>query len=699
MDFTLQEAERFIVAIDFGTTFSSMAYIRLRGDKRPEEQGLDSIKCVGNYPGYRPPEGSPNHRKDVPTELWYDPAKNKQKTRLPSPDRPDQGADQLSEKEPTSDDDTSDDEDLILVSTQSRRIEKDATPWSGRKFAARHWGFGVQAQLNNIDIPKDNERRLLRFKLLLDRQRKETADIRTELNPVMRNLMKLKFVKKDTDIFAHYLTDLLHHAKNEWLRLGDFREGDSIEFVLCVPAQWPVKACRVMQNSLQEAVKIVGLGAQATESVCNLFMISEPEAAAACVLAEHSNDIQYGETIVILDAGGGTVDAVSYRVTNEEPLRFEAEVVPPYSLLCGASYINERFRDLLQEKLGSELYLEKNGKTIKSIVDAATISFENNEKRLIDLSEDLLVIKIDDLKEDLAKNFRQNRLELSKTEIVEDIFRKSLRGTMKVLKNQLDMAGVQERPVKKVILTGGFGQSPALQNYLRSFIGRQRNCLNENIDFLVPNSASTAVARGAVLRALNKSDGPARITHCSYGFLLNELYQPQVHPAHKGARVTIDPDDGRRFVNSAIDWVITAGTLLDNGHTHRFEVRQTFPITRKKLLCDVKLWVSEESHLSHFHKGHAQNSGAEEAGKLRADMTFLKDQGLIEPQLPLSDSTLWGTKKKYWAVHYDVVLIVEGRSLRYEAHYPPSSALQPGEQPVIQIGQVCIAAAFQPGTA
>ena len=39
------------------------------------------------------------------------------------------------------------------------------------------------------------------------------------------------------------------------------------------------------------------------------------------------------ETIVILDAGGGTVDATTYEVTNSHPLRLNNEAVNPGSTL------------------------------------------------------------------------------------------------------------------------------------------------------------------------------------------------------------------------------------------------------------------------------------------------------------------------------------------------------------------------------
>jgi hypothetical protein len=134
-----------------------------------------------------------------------------------------------------------------------------------------------------------------------------------------------------------------------------------------------------------------------------------------------------------LDAGGGTVDAVTYKVTKSYPLRLSAEVVPPGSMyirsiqfmriftylgkLCGASYINERLEKLLLKRLKHEKYLVKNGKTIKSIVEGKVIEFENGEKRLIDTvneSFETEPIFIDDLRANPTKRFTQNRMVISK---------------------------------------------------------------------------------------------------------------------------------------------------------------------------------------------------------------------------------------------------------------------------------------------
>ena len=73
-------------------------------------------------------------------------------------------------------------------------------------------------------------------------------------------------------------------------------------------------------------------------------------------------------------------------------------------------------------------------------------------------------------------------------------------------------------------------------------------------------------------------------------------------------------------------------------------------------------------------------------------MTFLKDEGCVQPIQPG-----WSNKAadRYWAIELDLVMIVEGRSLRYEARWPR----QTDNSKAYGSGQVSIAAAFKPGTA
>ena len=82
-------------------------------------------------------------------------------------------------------------------------------------------------------------------------------------------------------------------------------------------------------------------------------------------------------------------------------------------------------------------------------------------------------------------------------------------------------------------------------------------------------------------------------------------------------------------------------------------------------------------------------------------MTFLKDEGLIQPEQP----SVWSQKSHkggaYWVVEFQLVMIVDGRNLRYEARWPRSKDAEAvaRHQEVFASKQTCIAAAFKPGTA
>ena len=86
----------------------------------------------------------------------------------------------------------------------------------------------------------------------------------------------------------------------------------------------------------------------------SIQVLSEPEAAAIyalCRLEPHS--LQIGDTFVICDAGGGTVDLISYSIVALKPQLILKEAAPGSGALCGSEYLNFIFRDYIQEKLGN----------------------------------------------------------------------------------------------------------------------------------------------------------------------------------------------------------------------------------------------------------------------------------------------------------------------------------------------------------
>jgi hypothetical protein len=107
----------------------------------------------------------------------------------------------------------------------------------------------------------------------------------------LHELKRRKIIKDPLDVIADYLTCLLRHAKSELASAG-FDDSYKLETILCVPAIWTQKACRDMQTAMAKAMGLAGFqGVDVQDnSIEDLFIVSEPEAAAAFVLV-NSRDI------------------------------------------------------------------------------------------------------------------------------------------------------------------------------------------------------------------------------------------------------------------------------------------------------------------------------------------------------------------------------------------------------------------------
>ena len=68
-------------------------------------------------------------------------------------------------------------------------------------------------------------------------------------------------------------------------------------------------------------------------------------------------------------------------------------------------------------------------------------------------------------------------------------FEPSLLGAKQVLENQLDLAENKNRRVERVILTGGFGQSPSLRSYLKAYLAERADLKGGSIDLIAPQNS------------------------------------------------------------------------------------------------------------------------------------------------------------------------------------------------------------------
>lgn len=154
---------------------------------------------------------------------------------------------------------------------------------------------------------------------------------------------------------------------------------------------------------------------------------------------------------------------------------------------------------------------------------------------------------------------------------------------------------------------------------------------------------------------------------------------------------------------------------------HTFEIDENGPLLEMK--CEELLYVSDTATESHYTLTNRKNKGkiifhlavpnltsfadAQGAGRIVTDVTVLRDEGHLEIIYPTAGRDGVVHTKPHYRVVYDLVVIVEGRNLRYEARWPAldndveiKKRKRAGKPKylVLETAQVSIASAFLPGT-
>jgi hypothetical protein len=182
--------------------------------------------------------------------------------------------------------------------------DKLPTKISYRDGKPYHFGY-------TVDLKEDYFRW---FKLLLDPKNKLGRGSEAVLTS---NKLLAALQMTAEDVAADYLRLIWQYTKDDIqkVRGDDWASIYTIKAVLTVPAIWSPGA----KDKTLKIARKAGLPE-------NVSLVTEPEAAALAVLKEKSEDgqpLQVGDCFVVCDAGGGTVDLISYKICALEPLQIE----------------------------------------------------------------------------------------------------------------------------------------------------------------------------------------------------------------------------------------------------------------------------------------------------------------------------------------------------------------------------------------
>ncbi|KAK5997205.1 hypothetical protein PT974_02558 [Cladobotryum mycophilum] len=353
---------------------------------------------------------------------------------------------------------------------------------------------------------------------------------------------------RDADkLVTDYLSALIEHL------LYTLREklGESVvkstplEFVVTVPAIWSDLAKDKTKKACERATELASLKSP-------IHLVSEPEAAA--IYALHGLDphgLKIDDTVVVVDAGGGTVDLISYTITGLKPILQVQEAAPGSGALCGSTFLNMRFAKFLKAKLGKE-----DGFDEEVLAEAMEV-FEKKVKRQFTLSalpDETYTIPVGGLANNKSLGVTRGRYALKAHDLM-SIFEPVVLEVIKLVKDQIDKSNV---PIKAILLVGGFGAS----NYLKE---RIRNAIDKSIQIMQPPNAWQAVVQGAVMKGLANS-APDQLTMVKiqnrrarkhYGTEWRTKYDEKLH-SHLSDKKSWSGMEGYYKVN-AMEWFIRRG--------------------------------------------------------------------------------------------------------------------------------------------
>ncbi|KAH7228787.1 hypothetical protein BKA60DRAFT_603167 [Fusarium oxysporum] len=359
-------------------------------------------------------------------------------------------------------------------------------------------------------------------KLLLVDEKDLPDHIRRSVQLKTARALMLKANKTSVQILGDYLRQLWRHCRQNIVRAEGRRmmNVSAVHLVVTLPAIWP----HYVRSRMTEALGHAGLLEITRAGQTTLTFISEPEAAALTCLKENADrfNVRVGDHFVICDAGGGTVDLITYKIEKLGPL-IMSESVKGDGGLCGAMFLDERFLKLLKETIPFEAQKRLDKQTFHRIMES---DWEGGLKSSFCKSSGDLPIQLS-YDGPVDTNFFPSKFSINVSEIRENVFDPVVEQVKQLVQKQVD--AVKHKYKKKpkfVILVGGFGRSLYLHEHLQDAVGNRIDVLQQDGE-----KPWTAVLRGAVLHGLARTNHTSsitvavasRVSRHSYGTLVNIL--------------------------------------------------------------------------------------------------------------------------------------------------------------------------------
>ncbi|KAF8168571.1 hypothetical protein BJ912DRAFT_862749 [Pholiota molesta] len=256
---------------------------------------------------------------------------------------------------------------------------------------------------------------------------------------------------------------------------------DEIDFVLSHPNGWE----GTEQSEMRKAAVRGGLIPDTSVGHARLSFVTEGEASLHFAIQNGLPEgaMKNGDGVIIVDAGGGTIDVGSYsrNVSAASKAVFE-EMAPPRSHFYGSVFVTIHARQFLQNYLAESPFVDD--------IDHIVHCFDKTTKQRFIIAEDDQYIKFGSTRDnDAAYNIRFGQLKLLGMDVA-SFFKPSIDCIINAV---MDQKTTSAKPISHVVLVGGF----AANNYMFNLVHAALE--PDGFNVLRPDShVSKAVSDGAV---------------------------------------------------------------------------------------------------------------------------------------------------------------------------------------------------------
>ncbi|KID84431.1 hsp70 family chaperone [Metarhizium guizhouense ARSEF 977] len=388
------------------------------------------------------------------------------------------------------------------------------------------------------------------FKLLLLKDEDVEEALRLSDYYLRAKKMLRELNKAPTDFIADYLRALWQHTLDTIHKSRSKSVIAALTFhvVITVPAIWKDYA----RASMREAAAKAGILDNRPAGPTTLSFVPEPEAAALVTLCEYGKMLKTDDVYVICDAGGGTVDLISYRIGDLDPIELHEAVIGTGRSITHRKTLIRRYWNTYKPTYTSK---------------------DINREFLINILAE--AFKSSDISDMTRKPYiKDGRIHFSNSDI-QGAFTSAFSSIEKLVDGQIKEAKEKGLYVRGVILVGGLGASPYLYNHLKARYSKQ--------DIEVLQAAGmrprTAICRGAIFKGYldganvaGENSAPVSIVSTiarqSLGVMYNDVFEDGVHQKRDKYW---DENEGIWRARNQMRWYLRKGDSVSTGEPIRHD--------------------------------------------------------------------------------------------------------------------------------